>query len=211
MVQIYDGAATQFTDTITTAMNSVAYRVRAKDSKNAYSGYTTSPTRTVTHNVDPTVSGTDQNLGTITSPPSYQYTVNDGDEADTLVIVESLDGVAVRTIDPATRNQSYTFALTEAQFAGLTGQHTMTIKVTDSAGNSVTRTITFSRSVSIIDFDWKVDDTSAAAENPRVHALQRPRGRRDCAGLQQLQRRSAHLGNRPARPQAHFQQYHKDR
>ena len=162
--KIYDGAATQFTDTITTAMNSVAYRVRAKDSKNAYSGYTTSPTRTVTHNVDPTVSGTDQNLGTITNPPSYQYTVNDGDEADTLVIVESLDGVAVRTIDPATRNQSYTFALTEAQFAGLTGQHTMTIKVTDSAGNSVTRTITFSRSVSIIDFDWKVDDTSAAAE-----------------------------------------------
>ena len=162
--KIYDGAATQFTDTITTAMNSVTYRVRAKDSKNAYSGYTTSPTRTVTHNVDPTVSGTDQNLGTITSPPSYQYTVNDGDEADTLVIVESLDGVAVRTIDPATRNQSYTFALTEAQFAGLTGQHTMTIKVTDSAGNSVTRTITFSRSVSIIDFDWKVDDTSAAAE-----------------------------------------------
>lgn len=162
--KIYDGAATQYSDTITAEMNSVAYRVRAKDSKNAYSSYTTSPTRTVTHNVDPTVSGTDQDLGTITSPPSYQYTVNDGDEADTLVIVESLDGVAVRTIDPATRNQNYTFALTEAQFAGLTGQHTMTIKVTDSAGNSVTRTITFSRSVSIIDFDWKVDDTSAAAE-----------------------------------------------
>lgn len=162
--KIYDGAATQFTDTITTAMNSVAYRVRAKDSKNAYSGYTTSPTRTVTHNVDPTVSGTDQNLGTITSPPSYQYTVNDGDEADTLEIVESLDGVEVRTIEEATRNQNYTFALTAAQFAGLTGQHTMTIKVTDSAGNSATRTITFTRSVSIIDFDWKVDDTSAAAE-----------------------------------------------
>lgn len=40
----------------------------------------------------------------------------------------------------------------------------MTIKVSDSAGNSVTRTITFTRSVSIIDFDWKVDDTSAAAQ-----------------------------------------------
>ena len=162
--KIYDGAATQYSDTITAEMNSVAYRVRAKDSKNSYSSYTTSPTRTVTHNVDPTVSGTDQNLGTITSPPSYQYTVNDGDEADTLEIVESLDGVEVRTIEEATRNQNYTFALTEAQFAALTGQHTMTIKVTDSAGNSATRTITFTRSVSIIDFDWKVDDTSAAAE-----------------------------------------------
>ena len=40
----------------------------------------------------------------------------------------------------------------------------MKVKVTDSAGNSATRTITFSRSVSCIDLDWKMDDTSAAAE-----------------------------------------------
>ena len=40
----------------------------------------------------------------------------------------------------------------------------MSIKVTDSAGNSATRTITFTRTISRIDFDWKVDDTSAAAE-----------------------------------------------
>lgn len=162
--KIYDGAATQFSDTITTAMNTVAYRVRAKDSKAAYSAYTTSPTRTVTHNVDPTVSGSDQQLGVVTTPPSFQYTVNDGDAGDTLTIVESLDGVTLNTITPAERNHQYTFALTAAQFAALTGPHTMTIKVSDSAGNSVTRTITFTRSVSIIDFDWKVDDTSAAAQ-----------------------------------------------
>ena len=162
--KIYDGAATQFSDTITTEMNTVAYRVRAKDSKAAYSAYTTSPTRTVTHNVDPTVSGSDQQLGVVTTPPSFQYTVNDGDAGDTLTIVESLDGVALKTITPAERNHQYTFALTAAQFAALTGPHTMTIKVSDSAGNSVTRTITFTRSVSIIDFDWKVDDTSAAAQ-----------------------------------------------
>lgn len=70
--KIYDGAATQFSDTITTAMNTVAYRVRAKDSKAAYSAYTTSPTRTVTHNVDPTVSGSDQQLGVVTTPPSFR-------------------------------------------------------------------------------------------------------------------------------------------
>lgn len=162
---IYSGAATKFTDNgVTGSMNSVAYRVRAKDSKAAYSAYTTSPTRTVTHNVDPTISGTDQNLGAITSPPSYQYTVGDNDEADILTVVESLDGVEVRTIDNAERGKSYTFALTAEQFATITGQHTMSIKVTDSAGNSVTRTITFSRTVTRIDFDWKIDDTSAAAE-----------------------------------------------
>ena len=162
---IYSGAAAKYTDNgVTGSMNSVAYRVRAKDSKAAYSAYTTSPTRTVTHNVDPTISGTDQNLGSITSPPSYQYTVGDNDEADTLTVVESLDGVEVRTIEEAVRGTQYTFTLTAAQFASLTGQHTMTIKVTDSAGNSVTRTITFTRSVTRIDFDWKIDDTSAAAE-----------------------------------------------
>lgn len=162
--KVYDGAATQYTDTITAAMNTVAYRVRAKDAKAAYSAYTTGPTRTVTHNVDPTVSGNDQALGVITTPPSFTYTVGDADSGDTLEVVESLDGVEVRTIEEAVRGQSYTFALTEAQFASLQGQHTMTITVRDSAGNSATRTITFSRSVSIIDFDWKIGDTTAAAE-----------------------------------------------
>lgn len=163
--KIYSGNATKHTDTgITGDMNTVTYRVRAKDSKGAYSAYTTSPTRTVTHNVDPTISGTNQNLGAISTPPSYQYTVGDNDEADTLKVVESLDGVEVRTIENAERKKSYTFALTAAQFSSLTGQHTMSIKVTDSAGNSVTRTITFTRNVSRIDFDWKVGDTTAAAE-----------------------------------------------
>ena len=162
--KVYDGAATQYTDTITTAMNTVAYRVRSKDAKAAYSAYTTGPTRTVTHNVDPTVSGSDQALGVVTTPPSFTYTVGDADTGDTLEIVESLDGTEIRMIEDAVRGQSYTFALTEAQFAALQGQHTMTITVNDSAGNSATRTITFTRNVSIIDFDWKIGDTTAAAE-----------------------------------------------
>ena len=167
--KVYDGSDTKFTDNgITGEMNTVAYRVRAKDSKNAYSGYTTSQTRTVSHNVDPTISGTDQDLGVISTPPSYKYTVGDADEADILKVVESLDGVEVRTIDNAERGEEYTFALTDQQFASLTGQHTMRIHVTDVAGDSVTRTITFTRTVSKIDFDWKVDDTSAAAEKIMV-------------------------------------------
>jgi len=162
--KVYDGAATQYTDQITATMNSVAYRVRAKDSRGGYSGYTTSQTRTVTHNADPTVSGSDQALGVITTPPSFSYTVGDVDTGDTLEVVEMLDGMEVRTIEEAVRGQQYTFALSELQFAGLKGAHTMSVKVTDSAGNSATRTISFTRSVSCIDLDWKMDDTSAAAE-----------------------------------------------
>lgn len=162
--KVYDGSATQYTDNITTAMNTVAYRVLAKDSRGGRSGYTTSLTRTVTHNADPTVSGSDQALGVVTAPPSFTYTVGDVDTGDTLEVVEMLDGQEVRIIEEAVRGQSYAFALSDVQFAGLKGQHTMAVKVTDSAGNSATRTITFSRSVSCIDLDWKMDDTSAAAE-----------------------------------------------
>ena len=117
---IYTGSNTGFTDTgITTAMDSVQWRVRAKDSKDAYSAYTTSQVKTVTHNADPTVSGADANLGAVTSPPSRAYTVGDVDDGDTLTIVEALDGSEVRTIADAERGKTYTFGLTAAQFAAL--------------------------------------------------------------------------------------------
>lgn len=61
------------------------------------------------------------------------YTVNDQDTEDELTVVESLDGNEIRTIEDAVRNQTYTFALTDAQFAALAnGQHTMQVKVTDT-------------------------------------------------------------------------------
>lgn len=162
---IYAGAATQYTDAgVTTAMNTVQYRVRAKDSKSAYSAYLTGPSRTVVHNVDPTVSGSDTNLGTITSPPSYSFSVGDADTGDTITIEERLDGITKNIIEEATRGQTYTFALTAAEFAGLSGEHKLYIVVTDSAGNTVTRTVTFTRAVTSIDLDWKVDDTTAAAQ-----------------------------------------------
>ena len=135
---VYTGSATSYDDTgVGTSANTVQWRVRAKDVNGAYSGYTSSAVKTVVHNVDPTISGTDTDLGTVTSPPSMAYTVNDQDTEDALTVVESLDGNEIRTIEDAVRNQTYTFALTEAQFAALSsGQHTMQVKVTDTLGNS---------------------------------------------------------------------------
>ncbi len=163
---IYTGSNTSFTDTgITTAMDSVQWRVRAKDSKDAYSAYTTSQVKTVTHNADPTVSGADANLGAVTSPPSRAYTVGDVDDGDTLTIVEALDGSEVRTIEDAERGKTYTFGLTAAQFAALAaGEHSMTITVTDSAGNSATRVVTFSRSITMISVQRDAIETDAMAE-----------------------------------------------
>lgn len=163
---IYTGSATSYDDTgVGTSANTVRWRVRAKDVNGAYSGYTSSTVKTVVHNVDPTISGTDTDLGTVTSPPSMAYTVNDQDTDDELTVVESLDGNEIRTIEDAVRNQTYTFALTEAQFAALSnGQHTMQVKVTDTLGNSATRTTTFTRSVTGIEYIVGPIETDAAAE-----------------------------------------------
>ena len=163
---IYTGSATSYDDTgVGTSANTVQWRVRAKDVNGAYSGYTSSTVKTVVHNVDPTISGTDTDLGTVTSPPSMAYTVNDQDTEDELTVVESLDGNEIRTIEDAVRNQTYTFSLTEAQFAALSnGQHTMQVKVTDTLGNSATRTTTFTRSVTGIEYIVGPIETDAAAE-----------------------------------------------
>lgn len=163
---VYTGSATSYDDTgVGTSANTVQWRVRAKDVNGAYSGYTSSTVKTVVHNVDPTISGTDTDLGTVTSPPSMAYTVNDQDTDDELTVVESLDGNEIRTIEDAVRNQTYTFALTEAQFAALSnGQHTMQVKVTDTLGNSATRTTTFTRSVTGIEYIVGPIETDAAAE-----------------------------------------------
>lgn len=163
---IYTGSATRYDDTgVGTSANTVQWRVRAKDVNGAYSGYTSSTVKTVVHNVDPTISGSDTDLGTVTSPPSMAYTVNDQDTEDALTVVESLDGNEIRTIEDAVRNQTYTFALTEAQFAALSnGQHTMQVKVTDTLGNSATRTTTFTRSVTGIEYIVGPIETDAAAE-----------------------------------------------
>ena len=163
---IYTGSATSYDDTgVGTSANTVQWRVRAKDVNGAYSGYTSSTVKTVVHNVDPTISGTDTDLGAVTSPPSMAYTVNDQDTDDELTVVESLDGNEIRTIEDAVRNQTYTFALTEAQFAALSnGQHTMQVKVTDTLGNSATRTTTFTRSVTGIEYIVGPIETDAAAE-----------------------------------------------
>ena len=91
--------------------------------------------------------------------------MGDVDDGDTLTIVEALDGSEVRTIEDAERGKTYTFGLTAAQFAALAaGEHSMTITVTDSAGNSATRVVTFSRSITMISVQRDAIETDAMAE-----------------------------------------------
>ena len=145
--QVYKGNALTYTDTITKGWSTVMYRVKAYDSYNAQSGYTTSTKRTVDNNTTPTITTSSAaNLGTKSSGFTVSYSVDDKDAGDTLTVTEKLDGTTKRTY-AATRKTTNSFAVTGEYFQKITnGSHTMTVTVTDGKA-TVTKTFTFTKAV----------------------------------------------------------------
>lgn len=145
--QVYKGNALTYTDTITKGWSTVMYRVKAYDSYNAQSGYTTSTKRTVDNNTAPTITTSSAaNLGTKSSGFTISYSVDDKDAGDTLTVTEKLDGTTKRTYT-ATRKTANSFAVTGEYFQKITnGSHTMTVTVTDGKA-TVTKTFTFTKAV----------------------------------------------------------------
>lgn len=145
--QVYKGNALTYTDTITKGWATVMYRVKAYDSYNAQSGYTTSSKRTVDNNTAPTITTSSAaSLGTKSSGFTVSYSVDDEDAVDTLTVTEKLDGTTKRTYT-ATRKTTNSFAVTGEYFQKITnGSHTMTVTVTDGKA-TVTKTFTFTKAV----------------------------------------------------------------
>ena len=145
--QVYKGDALTYTDTITKGWSTVMYRVKAYDSYDAQSGYTTSTKRTVDNNTAPTITTSSAaNLGTKSSGFTISYSVDDEDAGDTLTVTEKLDGTTKRTYT-ATRKATNSFAVTGEYFQKITnGSHTLTVTVTDGKA-TVTKTFTFTKAV----------------------------------------------------------------
>ena len=145
--QVYKGDALTYTDTITKGWSTVMYRVKAYDSYDAQSGYTTSTKRTVDNNTAPTITTSSAaNLGTKSSGFTISYSVDDEDAVDTLTVTEKLDGTTKRTYT-ATRKTTNSFAVTGEYFQKITnGSHTMTVTVTDGKA-TVTKKFTFTKAV----------------------------------------------------------------
>lgn len=145
--QVYKGNALTYTDTITKGWSTVMYRVKAYDSYDAQSGYTTSTKRTVDNNSAPTITTSSAaNLGTKSSGFTISYSVDDEDAMDTLTVTEKLDGTTKRTYT-ATRKTTNSFAVTGEYFQKITnGSHTMTVTVTDGK-TTVTKKFTFTKAV----------------------------------------------------------------
>lgn len=145
--QVYKGDALTYTDTITKGWSTVMYRVKAYDSYDAQSGYTTSTKRTVDNNTAPTITTSSAaNLGTKSSGFTVSYSVDDEDAVDTMTVTEKLDGTTKRTYT-ATRKATNSFTVTGEYFQKITnGSHTMTVTVTDGKA-TVTKTFTFTKAV----------------------------------------------------------------
>ena len=166
--QIYKGSARSYSTPITYGWGSVQYRVKAYDSANAESAYTTSVSRTVINNRAPVISGSDGNLGSYAAtPPSYEYTVTDAD-GHQVTVVEKLDGVTLRSYTATLGSTTALTFTSDAWLKILNGSHTLTITATDAKSVSVTRTQTFTKAVASVEF---VQTVAMAADAMPTKAL----------------------------------------
>ena len=146
--QVQASASRNFTEEVSTAWNTLRYRVRTKDSYGNYSAYTTSGDIAVIHNQPPAISGNNADLGTKRSDFTYEYSVTDPD-GDVVNVIEKIDGKTLATKNNVELGKTKTLSVAGNDFTALTNdQHTITITATDSAGNNAVRTLTFTKSIS---------------------------------------------------------------
>ena len=146
--EVQSSAARTFTEAVSTAWNTLKYRVRAKDSYGNYSAYTTSGDIAVVHNQPPVISGANADLGVKREDFTFEYSVTDPDN-DVVNVVEAIDGVTIGTKNAIKLGEALVLSVAGNAFTALTNAaHTITITATDSAGNSAVRTLTFTKSIS---------------------------------------------------------------
>jgi len=146
--QVQNSAALTFTEMVSTAWNTLQYRVRARDSAGNYSAYTASATIAVVHNQPPAISGSNADLGIKREDFTFEYSVTDPD-GDIVNVIEAIDGVTIGTKSAIALGATLTLSVSGNTFTALTNAaHTITITATDSAGNSAVRTLTFTKSIS---------------------------------------------------------------
>ena len=146
--QVYQGAALSYQDSIPKgAHSSVVYRVRAYDSFDAYSSYTTSPSRTIDNNTAPVIAcDLSGDLGEKSEGFSIQYTIKDAEKQE-VTVTEKVGDMVKRTYK-ATLDEQATFEITDEYFQKiLNGAQTVQIVATDSAGKSSTLSLTFTKAV----------------------------------------------------------------
>lgn len=152
--QIRITTAKSIVDTVPSSGTNYQVRVKAVDANGAESDYRTGTATAISYNTDPVISGSDQNVGAKTAPFTYDYTITDGEAASqTLTVTETVtngsETITLRSFT-ATSGVQNTADLSEVWLRLLAGTHVLKIYVTDGAGGTATRQITFSRTVTRI-------------------------------------------------------------
>lgn len=98
-------------------------------------------------NQEPTISGKDEDLGGYKAPFKRVFSVDDQDSNETLNVVVKLNSATIRTINNATKGESYEIDIDKAKFDELELNKTNTIEitVTDTNGASAIRRYTFKK------------------------------------------------------------------
>jgi hypothetical protein len=146
--QIFDDNEHSFIDTIDQAWEQVQWRVRAYDNAGENGPYAASEVKSVIHNQPPTtdlVDGT--NLGTFAdAPPVIEFTVSDVD-SDNVMIQFRIDGNLTNYFyADMTEGDSYTIPH-NIWIKLLNGVHQLEVKLIDDHGNTVIKTLSFTKAV----------------------------------------------------------------
>lgn len=98
-------------------------------------------------NASPTISGQDEDLGGFKAPFKKVFSVDDPDNNETLNVTVKLNSATIRTINNATKQESYEIDIDKAKFDELELNKTNTIEITvsDSNGASAIRRYTFKK------------------------------------------------------------------
>lgn len=98
-------------------------------------------------NQTPTISGKDEDLGGFKAPFKKVFSVDDPDANETLNVTVKLNAATIRTINNATKGESYEIDIDKAKFdrLELNKSNTIEITVSDSNGASAIRRYTFKK------------------------------------------------------------------
>ena len=98
-------------------------------------------------NQTPTISGKDEDLGGFKAPFKKVFSVDDPDSNETLNVTVKLNAATIRTINNATKGESYEVDINKTKFDELELNKTNTIEITvsDSNGASAIRRYTFKK------------------------------------------------------------------
>ncbi|GED55410.1 hypothetical protein BBO01nite_46510 [Brevibacillus borstelensis] len=117
----------------------------------------------VIHNRPPSISGANEDLGTIMVPPSKVYTVTEP-EGNQFTVTEKIDGIVIRSF-PGVAGQEETVTIPHDRWIrlDLDTPHTLTVEASDSNGLTSTRTYTFTRTETHIEFLLNFDNPDVVA------------------------------------------------